>query len=221
MWRFCNDDKRLIPIRPIRNAVSITKGDFAKKLIDHVNKISNGKKNLKYPDDLDKLCYSVIQYLFYFDKGFAKDLDISFDAENADGRFETLDNGLTCIKAWAGGDWEEPVSFVIYYDGERPRGYVPKFGNVINNITKTAFGSESDSDHFEDFIREMEEFLDKNPKYKEEILDESDDVILLDMELEKVICLYNLIYGDNPDASDEYDDEDTIDLEIKRAIKIS
>ena len=50
----------------------------------------------------------------------------------------------------AGGDWETSICFIIYWDGKDLRGYVPEKGNVYNPITKTAFGSDEDSDNYTD-----------------------------------------------------------------------
>lgn len=50
----------------------------------------------------------------------------------------------------AGGDWETPICFIIYWDGKDLRGYVPSKGNVFNPITKTAFGSDEESDNYTD-----------------------------------------------------------------------
>jgi len=48
---------------------------------------------------------------------------------------------LTVIGCMGGGDWEEPVAFVIYWDGKDFRGYVPTDGNSFDLATKAAIGS--------------------------------------------------------------------------------
>ena len=57
-----------------------------------------------------------------------------------------LVNGLPFIIGYAGGDWENPVGFVIYLgvDGEL-HGYVPADGNVYEPLTRTAYGSVDQS----------------------------------------------------------------------------
>jgi hypothetical protein len=52
-------------------------------------------------------------------------------------------NFLGCM---AGGDWETPVFFIIYYDGEKLRGYIPKEGNPWNRTTKQAYGNNENAD---------------------------------------------------------------------------
>lgn len=46
----------------------------------------------------------------------------------------------------AGGDWEVPVHFIIYWDGKKLRGYIPTDGNPWNTDTKEAYGNDEESD---------------------------------------------------------------------------
>jgi len=88
---------------------------------------------------------------------------VQFDGENWDddsthGLFaevlgtRTLPNGLTYHGVSAGGDWEFPVFFILYFDGKNIRGYVPKDGNTWNYKTKSAFGNEDDDGDEDDYI---------------------------------------------------------------------
>lgn len=45
---------------------------------------------------------------------------------------------LTILGCLAGGDWEEPVAFVVYHDGKDLRGYVPTEGNSFVLSRKAA-----------------------------------------------------------------------------------
>ena len=79
------------------------------------------------------------------------DLKVKFDWENysfdPDDRLpglmgiNTLPNGLTFFGAWAGGDWEHPVFFIVYWDGKRLRAYIPEEGNPWNTDTNEAYGN--------------------------------------------------------------------------------
>lgn len=85
---------------------------------------------------------------------------IDFDFENIafDGRnfssysddkssydIHTLPNGLVYCLCSAGGDWEVPVSFILYIDpNNQLRAYVPENGNVYNKEFKCAYGSEGE-----------------------------------------------------------------------------
>ncbi|MCK9458364.1 MAG: hypothetical protein M0R80_01820 [Proteobacteria bacterium] len=55
--------------------------------------------------------------------------------------YNTLDNGMTFFGVSAGGDWEIPVFFVVYWDGKKLRAYIPTDGNPWNTDTKQAYGN--------------------------------------------------------------------------------
>lgn len=55
--------------------------------------------------------------------------------------FHTLPNGLTYLGVCCGGDWEQPLFYIVYYDGTKLRGYVPTEGNHWNTDTKAAYGN--------------------------------------------------------------------------------
>jgi hypothetical protein len=85
-----------------------------------------------------------------------KDIKVEFDLENVSynesdpGPEKMLgyhsENGLTWCGLAAGGDWEHPVFFLIYWDGKKLRGYVPTDGNPWNSITKQAYGNDEEKD---------------------------------------------------------------------------
>lgn len=57
------------------------------------------------------------------------------------------DKQIPIICAHAGGDWEEPVYFIVYLDDKNKlRMYIPKCGNVYNALTKEALGNDEDLD---------------------------------------------------------------------------
>lgn len=60
--------------------------------------------------------------------------------------YHTLDNGFTFKGMCAGGDWEFPVFFIIYWDGSKLRGYIPKGGNPWNTTTKYPYGNDDVAD---------------------------------------------------------------------------
>jgi len=66
--------------------------------------------------------------------------------------YEMLPNGLPVLFVNAGGDWESPICFCIYFDGSKMRAYIPSEGNVWNKKEKCAYGSEEDQDTDEDSI---------------------------------------------------------------------
>lgn len=51
---------------------------------------------------------------------------------------------LTFLGCNAGGDWECPIFFIIYWDGKKLRAYIPADGNSWSKKTKSAFGNHDD-----------------------------------------------------------------------------
>lgn len=60
--------------------------------------------------------------------------------------YHTLSNGMSYYGVAAGGDWETPVFFIIYWDGKNLRGYIPEDGNLWNTDTKQAYGNDDRAD---------------------------------------------------------------------------
>lgn len=84
---------------------------------------------------------------------------VAFDTENITGiddshtfgpdeliGFHVLPNGMPYLGVAAGGDWEIPVFFIIYWDGKKLRGYIPEKGNLWNTTTKAAYGNDETAD---------------------------------------------------------------------------
>lgn len=107
-------------------------------------------------------------------------LEVEFDLENWGGvkhhdhdylGFENLlglnltNHGKQFIGMNAGGDWEHPVFFLLYIEGEEIKCYIPKEGNTYNKICMTAFGSEGDSSNF-DSLSEKEQELAETCMYE-------------------------------------------------------
>ncbi len=66
--------------------------------------------------------------------------------------YKVLSNGLAFLGIVAGGDWEMPVFFIIYFDGHKLRGYIPEKGNTWNKKTKSAYGNDdTEADDAPDF----------------------------------------------------------------------
>lgn len=99
------------------------------------------------------------------------DMKVNFDFENfeyPDSHFgpkpvmgyRTLPNGMTLLGMCAGGDWEHPVYFCLYWDGKKIRCYIPTEGNPWNTDTKEAFGNDDEKDLKNAKKRWPEEFKD-------------------------------------------------------------
>jgi DNA 3'-phosphatase len=88
----------------------------------------------------------------------SKDLKkLNFDFENLSEKsgefsnsdfvgYHELENGLSFLGIMAGGDWETPVFFIIYWDGKALRAYIPTDGNPWNTDTHEAYGNDEDAD---------------------------------------------------------------------------
>lgn len=89
---------------------------------------------------------------------FKEDFDVEVSFENLDcesgyngcdaiAGLRQLSNGLSFVGCSGGGDWEVPIFFIIYWDGQRLRAYVPTDGNVWNLSTRAAYGNDAKSDY--------------------------------------------------------------------------
>jgi len=113
----------------------------------------------EYDEDCDP--YNLYCNLYY-DLIVQKDLNkINFDFENHEIIEMKSKDGVPYLICWAGGDWEVPVTFFLYYDGKNVRGYVPENGNTFNQLTRTAFGSEDYEDN-DKLIKFLSEYMDSN-----------------------------------------------------------
>lgn len=90
------------------------------------------------------------------DNVVSKDLSkVNFDwencgcdlANNGPCGFWMTSTGVPMLGCYAGGDWEDPVYFVLYPESTTSiRAYMPKAGNTWNIKTKTAWGSGDEGD---------------------------------------------------------------------------
>lgn len=92
--------------------------------------------------------------------------NISYLAEDNEGfdlypeflGFNITKTGLAYYGIRAGGDWEIPLLFILYYDGQNIRGYIPYYGNTYNFTTNKAFGNDKDAD--EEYMKNIGKTLD-------------------------------------------------------------
>lgn len=158
----------------------------------------------QFKDKVSRFFDEENSHLLNFDAFPAKiDKDLSkvnFDWENYEFRegeglmnypcgFKTLRNGLPVLFINAGGDWEIPICFCIYWDGKSLRAYIPKEGNVYNTKEMCAYGSE-ESDSFGVDI--------------DDIKDEGDAE-----KIESDIMLRIVISGNTSDPNYKYVDRET------------
>ncbi len=145
--------------------VKISKEDFREKLIDAIKKHEDCDEDIleELQDTKEGIYYGCSYILRTLNKKVDKDLGkVMFDLENFDCSQDNsgidgyelgireLDNGMVYLGCAAGGDWEYPVFFIIYWDGASFRGYIPSDGNQWNKKYKTAYGSEQESEKYDD-----------------------------------------------------------------------
>jgi hypothetical protein len=140
-----------------RKAPQISQEELKDKIMAYVKKnwyaYGFDDNDLTELNDIDHEIVELLAYKSNINNDLGK---VRFDTENCgfvEGHhdnvllgFQTLENGFTFLGCYAGGDWENSVFFIIYWDGKSLRGYVPENGNIYNQLTDTAYGSEMSSD---------------------------------------------------------------------------
>lgn len=162
MARYINDDA---PVSPnLRKAQKLSIADLEAIMIKDYNAAPTLCGNAHFDPSIYKSTgdkdSDLMAVIACNNDQVAKDIsNIDFDLENLSAEspavyvysgdvgkdlcgFHTLPNGLTFCGAIAGGDWECPLFFIIYYDGSTLRSYIPINGNMVNCDTLSAFGSE-------------------------------------------------------------------------------
>jgi hypothetical protein len=145
---------------------TLTHDELAQKIVRAVEKNKGTPK--EFEDDID-LASGPVSFVYenqyqlglaYLTEQIRKDLGkVEFDSENHECEpseaycgagdicgFRTLSNGLTYLGCMAGGDWETPLFYIIYWDGKKLRGYIPTDGNLWNTDTKRAYGNDVDGE---------------------------------------------------------------------------
>lgn len=147
-------------------------------------KISEEKFRQKIEEAEDK--YNEWAWYFSCDTIRKDLLKVNFDLENLERApgsfgpqrlmgFKTLKNGFTFLGVCAGGDWEEPVFFIIYWNGKSLRGYIPTQGNLWNTDTHMAYGNysidESENDNIDTRNKNKRNDL-LNNNYNEDLIEQ-------------------------------------------------
>ena len=86
----------------------------------------------------------------------------------------------------AGGDWEYPVFFVIYWSGKYLRAYIPKDGNPWNRKNKCAFGNDKSSD-IKNLKEQMKECLIEEEIDDDDYMDQVENVLNVDKIIDDII----------------------------------
>lgn len=153
-----------------RHAVKMTVDEFKQEMIHtyHMYAMEQGKEynfDLHLTPTPDNFVYSLCYKNRDNEKSkYAAKLynDIwggkyKFDSENVNayGGIKMSKKGFPYIQCDAGGDWECPVCFFVYFDGSHFRGYIPLKGNAINRNNNTAFQGSGDEEEAKFIAKEM------------------------------------------------------------------
>ena len=136
------------------------------------------------PNDYKELIDAYVEIRVAYDDTAPANKDvqkINFDFENNGATDEFYDkdidkhsqltDGTAIVWAFAGGDWEFPVHFVLYLDPKNKiRAYIPSDGNVYCHKCKCAYGTcecddqqeEFDNDYYTDNLNFQAMFEDVN-----------------------------------------------------------
>lgn len=123
----------------MRYAPLITQAELKVRLTPLLNKEFPYDLPAKLEKDLNKVSFNMENYEYETGCGY-----MGYPCG-----YVTLPSGLPVLFVNAGGDWETPVCFVLYWDGNSVRGYIPKDGNVYDKEKKCAFSNDADEDGHE------------------------------------------------------------------------
>lgn len=141
-----------------------TKEDILRKMFEEIKAVQGGNyeeiggvavSKIQSFDEInpayyDDLIYKYLQIKIVWEQtcqSYVDLCDVDFDFENCERDTEVsvpskLPDGTEFIWAWAGGDWEAPVSFILFIDPkDRVRAYIPTDGNIFCKDCRAAYGS--------------------------------------------------------------------------------
>jgi hypothetical protein len=165
----------------------ITPDQLKQKIVEAYNKCEHCEEDVTVEE-----VYSGKKHisLMYLNEKVKKDLaKVTFDGENEyiiprdfDVRkhdiigINTLPNGMVFNGVMAGGDWEQPIFYIIYWDGKSLRGYIPTDGNPYNRSTKMAYGNDEEADGLSDAQDAFKNFGTPINKYHSEFYGDMEEL---------------------------------------------
>ena len=129
-----------------RKAVCISEEEFDKIILNLKNKVEKLGYFVDYSTygKYDWITSSIFCELFSKLLTDVGKIDFDFENFEIEDKIFFTSQGVPYLRCLAGGDWEIPVRFYIYYDGKTMRGYVPTKGNSFNRKTKSAIGNTNE-----------------------------------------------------------------------------
>ena len=124
----------------------ISKDEFLDKIRDLMEQKEDTGFSETYPNNMPKrLDDDLKKVSFDWENSSSWDDQEPFDKNRPEGYYEVTP-GFHVWFAWAGGDWEYPLTWIYYWGSKELRAYIPSDGNVWNKKEKCAYGSELDGD---------------------------------------------------------------------------
>ena len=204
---------------------------------DLIDKILNAWVKHEDYNIFDKDDFGKLSYRTPFNEltpTITKDIKVSFGTDNVnfedrlDSPYEsvkddflgvkTLDNGMTYFGIQSASDEEIFLYFIIYWDGKKLRGYVPKDGNTWNTKTNQAYGS--DDDDIKNIIERCPDLWNALPKEEQDGFLNYGDIDDLDIKADKEKIRKDIKERILPKTSDVSDpDIETTDEDVKQKEK--
>ena len=130
-----------------RKAVRITEEEFDEIISKLKNKVEKSGYFVDFTTygKYDWISSGIFHEVFSKVRIDVSKIDFDFENFEIDDKIFFTSQGVPYLRCLAGGDWEIPVRFFIYYDGKSMRGYVPTKGNSFNRKTKSAIGNNIDN----------------------------------------------------------------------------
>ncbi|MNM47666.1 hypothetical protein D3C81_586380 [compost metagenome] len=132
------NDEKLMEV--VRSEIERAKNRYKRELEEY-EELSNVK-------DIKEIVYHLIY-------GIIPEFEIEFDLENVELDEDDDNLGVQTIGDFnyigiiAGGDWENPVFFILFIDETgKIAGYVPEDGNIYNKKLKSAFGNNHEREDY-------------------------------------------------------------------------
>ena len=110
-----------------------------------VEQVYSGKKHISLMYLNEKVIKDIAKVTFDGENEYIIPRNFQVDTHGIIG-INTLPNGMVFNGVMAGGDWEQPIFYIVYWDGKSLRGYIPTDGNPYNRSTKMAYGNDGEAD---------------------------------------------------------------------------
>lgn len=134
------------------NAFKMSIDEFKLKLLNILGKDEDSKdmfESLKINVndislvDLARMDINYIPWYTLCSMAGVEDCGYDFSFENNEAEYIGITkNGVPFIYGWAGGDWENPVGIILYWNDNKLNYFIPLWGNTIRTDTLKAIGND-------------------------------------------------------------------------------